>query len=807
MKNYDDIISCEIPEQIPLLPLTSASIFPYAIASIQVRLERSIRLLESASDENDIIGTVITKKGITIVDSLKDVHEIGVAARIVSKVKIPNNTYQLVIQGLRRIKINRFIQNEPFLIAHVDCYPKEENDERVIKENKQERALSLFQQLTEYDNRYAPEMVHIMHSNSEDFGRFADLMASYLHFGLGQKQYLVSAVDQSERYDRLIALLKAEVQKLKVAVEVERQVRVDVDRTQREYYLRQQLEAIKKALGEDQTGSDEVQVLRQKLSEKTLPEDARKTAEHELDRLASISSMSPEHNVIRTYLDWILELPWNESTEDKIDIKEARRVLEEDHYGLEKVKERILEFLATRHRQANPHGPILCLAGPPGVGKTSLGHSIARALGRKFERISVGGMRDEAEIRGHRRTYIGAMPGKIIQELRNAGVNNPLFMIDEIDKMGSDFRGDPSSAMLEVLDPEQNNTFRDHYLDLPFDLSKVFFITTANILELIPGPLRDRMEVIEISGYTPREKVEIAKRYLVQRQMESTGLREGEFEVSDEALMAIISGYTYEAGVRNLEREIASLCRKSVVRILEGGVSKVSVTAENLHEFLGPVKIIQDVANREPEVGIVTGLAWTPVGGDLLFIETIKMPGNGKVRVTGRLGEVMGESVQAAYSFVRSRASEIGIDAEDFDNYDVHIHFPEGAIPKDGPSAGVAVTIALISLFTGQPVNHLVAMTGEVTLQGKVLPIGGLKEKTLAAYRGGIKKVLFPEANIKDLSEIPEEVRNGLEMIPIKSVAEALQHSVSKIVLPTGEVVEAIENMTHAQRRSAKEEE
>ncbi len=806
MRDYEDIISCEVPEEIPLLPLTSASVFPYAVVSLQVRLERSLRLMENGTNENDIIGTVITRKGITLVNSMEDVHEIGVAARIVSKVKIPNNTYQLVIQGLRRIKIDRLIQTDPFIVAHVDCYPKEENDEQVLKENKQERALSLFQQLTEYDNRYAPEMVHIMKSNSEDFGRFADLMASYLHFGLGQKQYLVAATDQSERYDRLIALLKAEVQRLKVAVDVERQVKVDVDRTQREYYLRQQLEAIKKALGEDETGDLQVQELRKKLEEKDLPEEARKAADRELERLSSISPMSPEYNVIRTYLDWIVELPWSESTEDKIDIKEARKVLEEDHYGLEKVKERILEFLATRHRTSNPHGPILCFAGPPGVGKTSLGHSIARALGRKFERISVGGMRDEAEIRGHRRTYIGAMPGKIIQEIRNAGVNNPLFMIDEIDKMGSDFRGDPSSAMLEVLDPEQNNSFRDLYLDLPYDLSKVFFITTANLLQTIPQPLRDRMEVIEISGYTPHEKVEIAKRYLVKRQMEATGLREAEFTITDDALMAIIEGYTYEAGVRNLEREISSLCRKSVVRILEEGAKKVEVTKDNLHDFLGPVKIIPDVANREPEVGIVTGLAWTPFGGDLLFIEAIKMRGSGKVQVTGQLGDVMEESVEAAYSFVRSRAPEMGIDEEMFRNYDIHVHFPEGAIPKDGPSAGVAVTVAFISLFTGQPVNHLVAMTGEITLQGKVLPIGGLKEKTLAAFRGGIKKVLFPEANQKDLSEIPEEVRNGLEMIPIKTIADALEHSLSKIVLPTGEVVEAIENMSHNQRREEQEE-
>ncbi len=797
MKEYHDIVGTEIPKELPLLPLISAAVFPSAVVSIQVRIERSLALLDHNVEENQIIATAITKKGVTVAEKLADIHEVGVAVRIISKVKIPNNTYQLVIQGLRRIKITKLLQVDPFIRAEVSCFPADAQttDEKLLK--KQEAALELFQQLTMLDNRYPREMVQIMRVNAEEPGRFADLLSSYLAFGLGEKQYLVAAVDLHERYDRLIRLMTAELQKIEVATEVEKQVKVDVDRTQREYYLRQQLSAIKKALGEDGDTDTQVIEIRKKIEAAGLPDKARIVADRELKRLSEVSAMSPEYNVIHTYLDWITELPWSKASTDNLNIKEARAILEEDHYGLEKVKERILEFLATRHRRENPHGPILCLAGPPGVGKTSLGKSIARALSRKFVRISVGGMRDEAEIRGHRRTYIGALPGKIVQEMRNCGVNNPLFMIDEIDKMGNDFRGDPSSAMLEVLDPEQNDTFRDLYLDLPFDLSKVFFITTANLLETIPQPLRDRMEVIEISGYTLMEKVQIAKKYLIKRQMDSTGLKEGEFKITDEALKLIITGYTYEAGVRNLERNIGSLCRKSVVRILEGSVSSMLVNEEITETLLGPPRVTHDVANRQPEVGVVTGLAWTPVGGDILFIETIRMRGKGTVMVTGQLGDVMQESVEAAYSFVRSRATELGLDPVIFEQTDVHIHFPEGAIPKDGPSAGVAVTVALISLFTEQPVYHTVAMTGEVSLQGKVLPIGGLKEKSLAAYRAGIKKVLFPAGNLKDLIEIPEEVRGSLEFVPIETIDDALEHSMARIILPSTDAVIAIENMKH----------
>ncbi len=799
MKEYNEIVLCDIPKELPLLPLTSTAVFPHAVVSLQVRLARSLKLLEEKGVENQILATAITKKGITVVNSIEDIHRIGVAVRLISKVKIPNNTVQLVLQGIRRIEIERLLKLEPYIEAHVECLPEPQGVDDAALAVKLASALALFEQLSEFDNRYPPEMVQIMKVNAEDYGRFVDLLASYLNFGLGEKQYLVAAVDLSERYDRLIRLMTAEMQKLQVSAEVVRQVQIDVDKSQRQFYLRQQLDAIKKALGEEEGAGEELQEVRKKLAEADLPESARGAADRELDRLSNMSSMSAEYNVVRTYLDWIVDLPWKKSSTDNVDIKQAREILEADHYGLEKVKERILEFLATRHRKENPHGPILCFAGPPGVGKTSLGRSIARALGRKFVRISVGGMHDEAEIRGHRRTYVGALPGKIIQEIRNCGFNNPLFMIDEIDKMGSDFRGDPSSAMLEVLDPEQNFTFHDLYLDLPFDLSKVFFIATANMLDMIPPPLRDRMEVITISGYTPMEKIKIAQKYLIARQIEATGLREGEIEFTEAALSKIVSGYTYEAGVRNLERNISSICRKVIVRILDGRIKGERIDEAKVEELLGPPEVIQEVASRSPEVGMVTGLAWTPAGGDLLFIETTKMKGSGKVMVTGQLGSVMEESVEAAYSYVRSKADVLGIDPEVFETVDVHIHFPEGAIPKDGPSAGMAVTVALISLFTGLPVYPDIAMTGEVTLKGRVLPIGGLKEKSLAAYRGGIKRVAFPEGNVKDLTEIPPEVKAGLEFIPIKTVDDVLQHALAHIIVPTSDVIDEIQHLTDGQ--------
>ncbi|MCK4857217.1 MAG: endopeptidase La [candidate division Zixibacteria bacterium] len=794
MNENHEIDQCEIPEKLPLLPLVTTAVFPHAVVSLQVRLASSLAMLEAEGSENQIIAAAITQKGVQVAKTLKDFHEIGVACRIISRVKIPNNTIQLVIQGITRIKLERLLQAKPYLKVKIhSLHPQTSTDSASTRE-KIDKALNLFEQLAILDNHYPPEMVQIMKANTEVPGRFADLLASYLGFRLGEKQYLVAAVEPEERLERLSRLLTAEVHKLRVAQEVESQVQTDLSKSQRDYYLRQQMAAIRKALGEDDSSS-EIEELRQKLADADLPEAAAVAADRELVRLSNISTASPEYHIIRTYLDWIIELPWSNSTEDNLDIITAHDTLEADHYGLTQVKERILEFLAVRHRRQNPRGPILCLAGPPGVGKTSLGQSIARALGRRFVRISVGGMRDEAEIRGHRRTYIGALPGKVIQELRNCGCNNPLFMIDEIDKMGADFRGDPSSAMLEVLDPEQNFSFRDHYLDIPFNLSKVFFIATANMLETIPPPLRDRMEVIEISGYTMLEKVKIAQTYLIKRQQEAAGLKPEEIEITEAALKKIISSYTYEAGVRNLERNIASICRKGVRKILEGVTGKIVIDEGNIEDFLGPAKRIPDVAGRTPQVGLVTGLAWTPAGGDLLMIETIKMKGHGKVMVTGRLGDVMSESVEAAYSYVRSKAGELGLEPEVFEEYDIHIHFPEGAIPKDGPSAGVAVTIALISLLTEQPVYPDLAITGEVSLRGKVLPVGGVKEKCLAAYRAGIKRVALPESNAKDLTEVPEEVHDSLDFIFLQTVDDVLEHALGKIIVPSGEIIESIESM------------
>jgi ATP-dependent Lon protease len=622
-------------------------------------------------------------------------------------------------------------------------------------------------------------------------------ISQFLPLDNEERYALMETASLKERSLMFIDYFLRTTESLQLQIEMAERFSEKANKNYREAALREQLRIIQEELKEGKADSSKKdKEYRSRIESAKMPEGIEAVAFDELEKLESQSPSSPEYNVIRNYLDLIVDLPWQLGDEKPINISEARRILNEQHYGLEKVKDRIIQHLAVMHLKKDKKGMILLLVGPPGTGKTSLGKSIANALDRKYVRLSLGGIRDEAEIRGHRRTYVGALPGKIIQELRNCGSNNPLFMIDEIDKMGSDFRGDPSSAMLEVLDPEQNFSFRDLYLDLPFDLSKVFFIATANMLEMIPPPLRDRMEVIEISGYTPMEKVKIAQKYLIARQIDATGLKEEEIQFTEGAIMKIVTGYTYEAGVRNLERNISSICRKVMVRILDGRNKKIKVDEAKVEELLGPVMIIQDVANRTPEVGMVTGLAWTPAGGDLLFIETTKMRGTGKVMVTGQLGSVMEESVEAAYSYVRSKADVLGINPEVFETVDVHIHFPEGAIPKDGPSAGVAVTVALISLFTGLPVFPDLAMTGEVTLKGRVLPIGGLKEKSLAAFRGGIKRVAFPEANIKDLVEIPKEVKAGLEFIPIKTVDDVLQHALGHIIVPSSDVIDEIQHLT-----------
>jgi ATP-dependent Lon protease len=638
---------------------------------------------------------------------------------------------------------------------------------------------------------YLPDELQVMAMQVREPARLTDMVASYLKIAVEESQDLLSTNDVRARLEKLIVILGREIELLELGHKIQSQVQTELNKNQREYYLRQQLKAIQKELGEGDARSSEIEDLEKKIEAAKMPEDARKAADKELDRLKMIPPESAEHTVVRTYLDWLVSLPWAASTDDNLDIKHARAVLDEDHFDLEKVKERILEFLAVRKLKSDTKGPILCFVGPPGTGKTSLGRSIARALGRKFVRLSLGGIRDEAEIRGHRRTYIGSLPGRMIQGLRNAGSNNPLFILDEVDKLGTDFRGDPASALLEVLDPEQNNAFVDHYLDVPFDLSKVLFLTTANVLDPIPPALRDRMEVLELPGYTEEEKLQIAERHLVPKQISENGLGNTKIEFTKEAVSEIIRSYTREAGLRNLEREIGRVCRKIARALTEGETAPERVTPDMLHRFLGPRKFFSEAAERTQEPGVATGLAWTPNGGDILFIESTRMNGQKGVTITGSLGDVMKESAQAALSYVRSRAAQLGIAPDFFEKSDLHIHVPAGAIPKDGPSAGVTIAASLASLLSARPVRSDVAMTGEITLRGKVLPVGGVKEKVLAARRAGIKTVILPRRNESDLEDIPEEARKEMEFVFVDTVDEVLRHALRDGVEPHPEAVPA----------------
>ncbi|HEV7175465.1 MAG TPA: endopeptidase La, partial [Solirubrobacteraceae bacterium] len=683
---------------------------------------------------------------------------------------------RVLIQGGQRVRIENWLQTEPYLVAEVAEAPDvvdQTPELTALMRNVQQTFTDIVEQVP-----YLPEELQIMVANVDDPSVLAHLIAGALRLKTEEKQALLEEVDVGKRLRRLSEILARELEVVAIGSKIQSQVQSELDKGQREYFLRQQLKAIQEELGEADEMQAEVTELREQLDAIKLPDEVRKQAERELSRLERLQPAMAEYGVVRGYLEWIAALPWDKSTEDNLDLKHARKVLDEDHYDIEQVKDRILEFLAVRKLKPDARGTILCFVGPPGVGKTSLGRSIARALGRKFERLSVGGVRDEAEIRGHRRTYIGAMPGTIIRAMRDAGANNPLLMIDEIDKMGADFRGDPSSAMLEVLDPEQNHSFRDHYLDLPFDLSAVTFVTTANTLDTIPGPLRDRMEVIQLAGYTEEEKLQIAKRYLVPRQIERNGLTKSKIAFTDPALRVIISDYTREAGVRQLEREIGSVCRKVARQVAEGSVKrKVTVTEPRARELLGRQRFYSEVRRRTSRPGVATGLAWTPVGGDVLFIEATAMPGKGNLTITGQLGDVMKESAQAALSYVRSNADELlpDLDEDWFAHHDIHIHVPAGAIPKDGPSAGVAMTTALESLLSGRPVRSDVAMTGEITLTGQVLPIGGLKEKALAAQRSGIKVVIAPARNEPDIDDIPEHLRKDLEFKFVDEIGEVLE--------------------------------
>jgi ATP-dependent Lon protease len=771
----------EMPDALPILPLRDSVTYPDTLTPLAVGQERSIQLVNDVLGGNRMLVMAASKRPDVETPGPDDVYTVGVLGVVARMLKVPDGSLRILVQGGQRVRITGWVDGRPYLVARVEPAPD------LVREGPQVTALvrnvqQTFTRIIE-DVPYLPEELQMAVANMDDPAALAHLIAGALRIKTEEKQQLLEELDVAKRLRRLSNILARELEVITIGTEIQSQVQSEIDRSQREYVLRQQLKAIQEELGERDPAEAEVEDLREQIEAIDLPEDVRKQADRELSRLEKLPQAAAEWGVIRTYLEWIVSLPWDARTEDNLDLGHAREVLDADHYDIEKVKDRILEFLAVRKllggREVDARGSILCLVGPPGVGKTSLGRSIARSLGRKFERISVGGLRDESEIRGHRRTYIGAMPGVILRALRDAGSKNPLFMIDEIDKMGTDFRGDPASAMLEVLDPEQNATFRDHYLDLPFDLSDVMFITTANTLDTIPGPLRDRMEVIALAGYTEEEKLQIAKRYLVPRQIERNGLRRSQIGFTDTGLKAIIRDHTREAGVRNLEREIGAACRKVARQVAEGALErKVSVTEPRVRELLGRPKFHAELKRRTRQPGVATGLAWTPVGGDVLFVEATAMPGKGKLVLTGQLGDVMKESAQAALSYVRAHAPE-GISEGWFSEHDLHLHVPAGAIPKDGPSAGVTMATALMSLVSGHHVDPDVAMTGEITLTGQVLPIGGLKEKVLAAQRSGIKCVVAPRRNEAELEDVPAHLREDLEFVWASEAGEVFERALA----------------------------
>ncbi len=765
-----------LPDALPILPLRETVTYPDTLTPLAVGQERSINLVNDVLSGNRMLAMVASRDPENEAPGPDDLYGVGVAGTVARMMKVPDGTLRILVQGAERISIGDYVSEEPYLVARIEAMPD------VLEPSTELEALtrnvqSTFTQIIEAIP-YLPEELQLAVANLDEPAALSHLISGALRISTEEKQELLETVDVTRRLRRLSQILTRELEVVQLGSKIQSQVESEIDKGQREYFLRQQLKAIQEELGEEDEQQAEINELRERIEAAGLPEDAQKAAERELSRLEKLPPVAAEYGVIRSYLEWLVDLPWSKETDDNLDIAHAREVLDEDHYDLEEVKDRILEYLAVRKLNPESPGPILCFVGPPGVGKTSLGRSIARALGREFERISVGGVRDEAEIRGHRRTYIGALPGTIIRALRDAGTRNPVFMIDEIDKMGTDYFGDPSSAMLEVLDPAQNSTFRDHYLDLPFDLSEVLFIATANILDTIPLPLQDRMEVINLAGYTVEEKLHIAKRYLVPRQLAANGLKASQIEFADPALSAIIEEYTREAGVRNLERQIGTICRKVARQVAEGNAKgKVRISAKRARELLGKRRFFSETRRRTKDPGVATGLAWTPVGGEVLFVEATAVPGSGKLTITGQLGEVMRESAQAALSWVRAHAKDVNPDLPDdwFAEHDLHVHVPAGAVPKDGPSAGVAMATALASLISNRPVRNDVAMTGEITLTGQVLPIGGLKEKSLAAQRAGIKQVIVPDRNEGDVEEISEEERRGLEFIYADDIGDALK--------------------------------
>jgi len=765
----------------PVLPLRDIVVFPHMIVPLFVGREKSVRALEDVMKDDKQIMLVTQKNAAQDDPTPADIYSVGTVGTVLQLLKLPDGTVKVLVEGGQRASITKFTENEDFFQAYADLIEEKVGDQQEL-EALSRAVVSQFEQYIKLNKKIPPEVL-VSINQIEDAGKLADTVASHLALKIPEKQQLLETATVSERLERVYAFMEGEIGVLQVEKRIRNRVKRQMEKTQREYYLNEQLKAIQKELGESEDGRDESAEIEEKINKTRFTKEAREKALAELKKLRTMSPMSAEATVVRNYLDWMLSIPWKKRTKVKKDLRLAQKILDADHYGLEKVKERILEYLAVQNRMNKVKGPILCLVGPPGVGKTSLGKSIAKSTGRNFVRMSLGGVRDEAEVRGHRRTYIGSMPGKVIQGMKKAKASNPLFLLDEVDKLGADWRGDPSSALLEVLDPEQNSTFNDHYLEVDYDLSDVMFVCTANTLRL-PQPLLDRMEVIRVAGYTEDEKVEISKRHLIEKQIGAAGLKKGEFTISDDALRDLIRYYTREAGVRNLEREIANLCRKAVKEILMKGTEKVTVTRRNLDKYAGVRRFHFGEAELEDLVGVTTGLAWTEVGGELLSIEAVSLPGKGRVTTTGKLGDVMKESVQAAESYVKSRAVAYGIKPTLFEKKDIHVHVPEGATPKDGPSAGVAMITSIVSVLTGIPVRKDVAMTGEITLRGRVLPIGGLKEKLLAALRGGLKHVVIPKDNEKDLADIPDNVKRGLEIIPVSSVDDVLRNALVRMPEP-----------------------
>ena len=760
--------------RVPLLPLRDIIVFPHMVVPLFVGRQKSIKALEDAMNKQKHILLAAQKDAKTNDPGEDDIYRMGTLGSVVQLLRLPDGTVKVLVEGKKRAQIREYVDNPEFFLVEADEVVEESLQSPEI-EALLRSVSSTFENYVKLNKKVPPELVMSIEQIDEP-SRLADTIAAHLGIKLEDKQTLLETLEPSGRLEKVLAFMKSEIEILEVEKRIRSRVKKQMEKTQKEYYLNEQMRAIQKELGEKDEFKNEIQELEEKLKQKKLSAEAREKADKELKKLKLMSPMSAEATVVRNYIDWIIALPWNELTEDRVDIEEAEKVLEDDHYGLEKVKQRILEYLAVQQLVGQLKGPILCLVGPPGVGKTSLGRSIARATGRKFVRVSLGGVRDEAEVRGHRRTYIGALPGKILQSMKKAGSGNPVFLLDEVDKMATDFRGDPSSALLEVLDPEQNATFNDHYLDMDYDLSKVMFITTANTLERIPRPLHDRMEIIRIPGYTEVEKLNIARKYLISKQRGANGLQEEHIEFSENAVYGIIRHYTKEAGVRSLEREIAAACRKIAVEVVKkGSGSRTVINAKSLAKFLGIPKFRTGKKEEANRIGVATGLAWTELGGELLVIEVTVVPGKGKLLITGKLGDVMQESAQAAMSYVRSRADELGLERDFYQKVDIHVHVPEGGIPKDGPSAGITMATSIASALTRQPVRSDVAMTGEITLRGRVLPIGGLKEKVLAAHRGGIKTVLVPSENEKDIREIPPTILKAVRLEVVDHIDQVLR--------------------------------